>query len=345
MKNPPNSGEQLDNDQGTASILVAVANFEKSRDQNPAISSTAMIIPAFERDAELTQEIIRARFTEACVAWLTRSPSLETRSAYARELDQFLRFVGIPTAQLQQLTTVRPHQVAAWRDLLRDRGLSNTAIVRKITVLRSLYSYLQTYGFTGANPAHSDFVQTPAVPRDGKTVGLSPQDCRRLLDAPDAVTPQGVRDRAMFAVLAYTGCRVGELTRFPGFRVSPAAFLIDAVENNRTPPDWLYAHEKLQERRQWEEERASASRDEQDLRGVYDQERAAALQGFLASAEGRQKYESAFAAYQAFYKTTDPHRFREAAHEAAVARLERFDFKFPDYAVWALTRQPTVALT
>lgn len=213
MKNPPTSGERSDNDPGMASMLAVVTGVEKTSDKNPAITSTATIIPAFERGIMLTEEMIRARFTEACVAWLTRSTSMETRAAYARELNQFLQFVGIPTAQLEQLTTVRPHQVGAWRDSLRDRGLSNAAIVRKITVLRSLYSYLQTYGFTGANPAHSDFVETPAVPRDGKTVGLSPQECRRLLEAPDAESPQGIRDRAMFAVLAYTGCRVGELTR------------------------------------------------------------------------------------------------------------------------------------
>ncbi|OWK34916.1 Tyrosine recombinase XerD [Fimbriiglobus ruber] len=53
---------------------------------------------------------------------------------------------------------------------------------------------------------------SPSVPRDGKTVGLSPEDCRRLLDA-SAATPAGIRDAALFAVLAYTGCRVGELTR------------------------------------------------------------------------------------------------------------------------------------
>ena len=32
-----------------------------------------------------------------------------------------------------------------------------------MTALRSLYSYLQTYGYTGANPAHGDFVDSPAV--------------------------------------------------------------------------------------------------------------------------------------------------------------------------------------
>jgi integrase/recombinase XerD len=78
---------------------------------------------------------------------------------------------------------------------------------------RSLFSYLQTYGYTGVDPAHGDFVEAPPVPRDGKTVGLSPEDCRRLLDAPPDSTAAGVRDRALLALLAYTGCRVGELAR------------------------------------------------------------------------------------------------------------------------------------
>ena len=89
-----------------------------------------------------------------------------------------------------------------------------------MTALRSLFSYLQTYGYTGANPAHGKFVTAPAVPRDGKTVGLSEADCRTLLDAPQArsarmgsLCPVGMRDQAMLAVLAYSGCRVGELVR------------------------------------------------------------------------------------------------------------------------------------
>ncbi len=34
-----------------------------------------------------------------------------------------------------------------------------------------------------------------------------------MIDAPDQLTPVGLRDRALLGVLAYTGCRVGELTR------------------------------------------------------------------------------------------------------------------------------------
>jgi integrase/recombinase XerD len=82
-----------------------------------------------------------------------------------------------------------------------------------MTALRSFFSYLQTYGYVGPNPAHSDFVEAPAVPRDGKTVALSPEDCRRLLGAPRLDSPVGVRDAAIFAVFAYSACRVGELVR------------------------------------------------------------------------------------------------------------------------------------
>ncbi len=130
----------------------------------------------------------------------------------------------MPSDRPEALATIRPHQVGAWRDRLSEAGLTNASIRRKMTVLRSLFSYLQTYGYVGANPAHSDFVAAPAVSRDGKTVGLSPDACRRLLDAPqttvrkrgsdkDIPCPAAVRDRALLAVLAYTGCRVGELTR------------------------------------------------------------------------------------------------------------------------------------
>ena len=111
------------------------------------------------------------------------------------------------------LTRIRPGDVAAWRDALLAAGQTNATVRRKLTVIRSLFSHLIIYGYTGANPAHGKFVQAPSVGKDGKTPGLSPKECRRLLDAPDPETPAGIRDRALLGVLAYTGCRVGELTR------------------------------------------------------------------------------------------------------------------------------------
>jgi integrase/recombinase XerD len=172
-------------------------------------------LPALTPNGESlpTLNDVRSQLAEAVGAWLTRSPSAETRSGYTRELNQFLRFAGISDGAWDELTRVRPAQVAAWRDHLLAAGQTNTAIGRKLSVIRSLFGYLRAYGYAGANPADTKYVAAPPAPRDGKTVGLTPEDCRLLLEAPASDTPEGVRDRALLAVLAYTGCRVGEACR------------------------------------------------------------------------------------------------------------------------------------
>jgi integrase/recombinase XerD len=170
-------------------------------------------LPAVNHSPSESFTDIATPMREAYTSWLAKSPSRDTRSNYDRDVRQFIVFAGHDPERYGELATIRPHQVAAWRDHLKDRGLTNASIRRKLTALRSLFSYLQTYGFVGPNPAHGDFVDAPSAARDGKTVGLSPEHCRRLLDAPSAKTPAGTRDRAIFGVLAYTGCRVGELTR------------------------------------------------------------------------------------------------------------------------------------
>ncbi len=185
---------------------------------NPALFAEKSIAISDAEGAELfhpnAEEISRQQaIAEICLAWLMRSPSVESRNAYARDVKHFFHFAGIDANRLDQLKRIRPIDVSAWRDHLMRRGLAPASVGRKITVLRSLFSFLQVQGYASVNPAHRDFVATPPVPRDGKTVGLSPQECRQLLDAPDRSLPVGTRDRAMLAVLAYTGCRVGELCR------------------------------------------------------------------------------------------------------------------------------------
>lgn len=126
---------------------------------------------------------------------------------------------------------------------------------------------------------------------------------------------------------------------FPGFKVSPAAFLIDGIQHNRMPPEWIHAHEKRQLQERWERDRAAFTQREQQHRAEYDQERAVALQAFLKTPESRQQYDRTYAILIELYKRTEPHRFREVAHQAAVARIEQDHFQFPEFAVWALTRR------
>ena len=199
MKNPSNP------------LLLPANNPRPS--STPAVSSVVDNAPAFASGHTASPLVLRQQIAEGCQAWLAKSQSVETRSGYTRDLAQFLKFADIANGAWDEFAKIRPSHVGAWRDQLLERGLSNTAISRKLSVLRSLFSYLRVYGYTGANPADTAFVAAPAVPRDGKTVGLAPEDCRRLLDFPSIDTPEGIRDRALLAVLAFTGCRVGELCR------------------------------------------------------------------------------------------------------------------------------------
>lgn len=171
------------------------------------------VIPAFEKLPDLTSGQISPLMHEAVQSWLQKSTSEQTQRVYLQDFRRFLVYQGIDRHHLERLLGIRPEQIAEWRDTLLAEGLAPVTVRRKLTTIRSLYSYLQAFGYTGANPAHSKFVAAPKAPRDGKTPGLTPKQCRRLLDAPDTATPIGIRDRALLAVLAYSACRVGELVK------------------------------------------------------------------------------------------------------------------------------------
>ncbi len=175
--------------------------------QNEAVS------PIFCRESCVDWRSQRARLGEAVRSWLASSPSEHTRVGYASDLRQFLQYHGIKVGHWECLAEFLPLHVSAWQDSLAEAGYSQASIRRKVIAVRSLFTYLQTFGYTGANPAHGKFVKTPAPSRDGKTTALSPDDCRMLLDGPDPSTPIGIRDRAILATLAYSACRVGELVR------------------------------------------------------------------------------------------------------------------------------------
>ncbi len=125
---------------------------------------------------------------------------------------------------------------------------------------------------------------------------------------------------------------------FPGFRVSPAAFLIDGLQNNRLPPDWMHTHEKRQRELQWERERIAVAAQEERLRPLYVAERTAALQMFLRSPEARQQFENAYGPLLALHQRSDPHDPTGAAQAAARTYVEEHHFEFPSFTEWSLGR-------
>jgi hypothetical protein len=124
---------------------------------------------------------------------------------------------------------------------------------------------------------------------------------------------------------------------FAGFKNSAAAFLIDGVQNNRTPPDWFHAHAKRQEKQQWQEARTHAAVCGDRLQQLFEADRAIALQAYLDTPEGRRNFDQSYRAYLELFRVTQPHRAEKAAREAARTRIERSDLAFPEFAAWAQT--------
>ena len=126
---------------------------------------------------------------------------------------------------------------------------------------------------------------------------------------------------------------------FPGFKTSPAAFLIDGIQNQRMPPDWIYAHEKEQELRDWERKRQQQSAEESELRQVYESERSDAFKQYLSTPEGRSLVAEYSEALMPLYRVTEPYQAESAAREAAVDKIERENFQFTEFGIWLLERK------
>jgi integrase/recombinase XerD len=103
-----------------------------------------------------------------------------------------------------------PEDLAHYVESLYRAGLSARSIARHITTLRNFYSFLTREGEIDRDP--TEFL---ALPRQASTLPkyLNREEIDRILAAPAANKPVGLRDRAMLELLYATGLRVTELCR------------------------------------------------------------------------------------------------------------------------------------
>jgi integrase/recombinase XerD len=131
--------------------------------------------------------------------------SANSLSSYFIDLQRFSN--GISPLQPDSATA---QDLGRYVESLYGAGLSARSIARHMTTLRNFYSFLTREGEIPADP--SEFL-IPPKQWSNLPKYLNREEIERLLTAPDAGKPTGIRDRAMLELLYATGLRVTELCR------------------------------------------------------------------------------------------------------------------------------------
>src|ERR1035437_8983885 len=130
-----------------------------------------------------------------------------TRRGYNLGLDEFFAWYGQdPRPGFTKAT------VCAWRVALEARGLGPVSINVRITAVRKLAVEAADNGLLAPELANG-IARVKGVASKGVRLGnwLSIQQAQALLNAPDASITNGLRDRAILAVLLACGLRRSEV--------------------------------------------------------------------------------------------------------------------------------------
>ena len=140
--------------------------------------------------------------------WLAGQLSPHTRRAYKADVQHFVRILRIRSAE--ELRQVGRAAVIHWQNRMKEMGTKPRTIRRRLSALSSLFSHLIVHRAADNNPVRD--IKRPRVNRkQGTTRAFSSKEARKILDAPDPTTLQGLRDRAMLSIGLQAGPRRSEI--------------------------------------------------------------------------------------------------------------------------------------
>jgi len=140
------------------------------------------------------------RFLDAL--WLEAGLSRNTLSAYRSDLEAFSVWLKAPPA------TATREQLQSYFAVCVHRGASPRSTARLLSSLRRFYQYLLREELIVDDPTAQ--IESPKLGRP-LPKSLTEEQVEKLLQAPNADTALGLRDRAMLETLYATGLRVSEL--------------------------------------------------------------------------------------------------------------------------------------
>ena len=137
---------------------------------------------------------------------LERGLSRNTLEAYGHDMAEFAEFLG--ERGVRGPGEVRREDILDYLAKRKEEGLSTRSLARKLVTLKVFFRYLSAEGGLARNPT-----EAMDSPRLWKLLPptLGEEEVDRLLEAPDAASVQGLRDRAWLETFYATGLRVSEL--------------------------------------------------------------------------------------------------------------------------------------
>jgi integrase/recombinase XerC len=142
---------------------------------------------------------------------LNRNMSDHTVQAYGRDLSQFLASLAAErgcTPEALAPGDLRLDAIRAFLAALYEERQSRASVARKLSSIRAFTRFLRREGWLEHDPA-----ALTVSPRKEQKVPahLSIDEMSVLLEAPDASTPLGRRDRAILELFYASGLRLSEL--------------------------------------------------------------------------------------------------------------------------------------
>jgi integrase/recombinase XerD len=139
-----------------------------------------------------------------------RGAAATTLDSYTHDVGRYVEFLRRECGRERTDQVVR-EDVRAHVGRLRDLGLQPASVARNLASIRAFHRFLEEEGCAPANPALEIL-----PPRQWRKLPdtLTIPEIERLVAAPDASTPLGLRDRAMLELAYATGLRVSELVGF-----------------------------------------------------------------------------------------------------------------------------------
>ena len=171
-----------------------------------------------------------------------------TRKAFRTDLRKFARFFSTANGEPFRIERVTVRDVVDFRNhLRRECGQAVSTVNRALVALRRFFDWLITNGHAESNVVTSvkELRRQQLAPK-----GLQRNEVRRLLR--EVELRQDVRANAIFSLLLYTGCRVGDLVNLQlpdlmiGERSGSAVFRNGKGGKQRTVPIPLPCRKALQ---------------------------------------------------------------------------------------------------